>query len=555
MKNFLKLFLFSGCIVLGAFFVFSPAQALTIADYQGIPSACPNKYPNNTKDCTVFINSITVNGFIDNDTSYTARTTPVPYGYLKPGQTITISWTDNTDGWNDPQGTSLNNYLVKYGCGNSLDLNNDDYTIGEPVGRKYISWTVPTNVSGYQYCKIWVYAKGINQNNQPTLGVSNTRAFSMQAPAACQINSFTASANNILSGENVTLSWSTSHCNACTAVSNPNNSYWTGAKNTSGTNIIYNLTQDTGFTLICTNDSSPAQSKNLIVSVTTPPTKYTCNSNYQCVQASNGEYTSLASCYNNCVAAAPTLSFWADDYTLTQGEATYLRWNATNVDYCVASNGWSGTKNTAYYESVSPTAQTTYTLTCSGAYGTISRSLTIYVASPTANLSFTKLGRNLSLGERTYSKIITVTQGEVIEFYLTVTAGSSNDLSQVIVTDSLPSVLTYRAGTTKVDGVIQGDTITTGLNLGTISRGTSKTITFQALANNPGTVLTYTNTARVTASNINSLTDTATINYGLVAGASTIETGAPKTIQLSLILSLGLASCLWAYLEFHPQGH
>jgi len=165
------------------------------------------------------------------------------------------------------------------------------------------------------------------------------------------------------------------------------------------------------------------------------------------------------------------------------------------------------------------------------------------------------LGRNLSLGERTYSKIITVTQGEVIEFYLTVTAGSSNDLSQVIVTDSLPSVLTYRAGTTKVDGVIQGDTITTGLNLGTISRGTSKTITFQALANNPGTVLTYTNTARVTASNINSLTDTATINYGLVAGASTIETGAPKTIQLSLILSLGLASCLWAYLEFHPQGN
>jgi len=338
-------------------------------------------------------------------------------------------------------------------------------------------------------------------------------------------------------------------------VSNPNNSYWTGAKNTSGTNIIYNLTQDTGFTLICTNDSSPAQSKNLIVSVTTPPTKYTCNSNYQCVQASNGEYTSLASCYNNCVAAAPTLSFWADDYTLTQGEATYLRWNATNVDYCVASNGWSGAKNTAYYESSQPILlQTTYTLTCSGAYGTISRSLTIYVASPTANLSFTKLGRNLSLGERTYSKIITVTQGEVIEFYLTVTAGSSNDLSQVIVTDSLPSVLTYRAGTTKVDGVIQGDTITTGLNLGTISRGTSKTITFQALANNPGTVLTYTNTARVTASNINSLTDTATINYGLVAGASTIETGAPKTIQLSLILSLGLASCLWAYLEFHPQG-
>lgn len=403
--------------------------------------------------------------------------------------------------------------------------------------------------------------------------------------------------------------------------------------------------------------------------------KYTCNANYQCVESSNGEYTSLSACQNNCQAPiryscnpstyqcyqtssgtyasyndcvnacqqiipplyvscyaspntvstnqtvtfysnisggsgsytyywsgyasgnnsyaqtsfsssgtytanlavydsngrsgstscsayvqgqstlTPTLNFWADKYTLNQGEATYLRWTSSNTNYCVASNGWSGSKSTSNYESTAPNSQTTYTLTCYGNGGQVTQSLTLYVISPTTTINFTKLGRNLSNGDRVYSKVIRVAQGDIIEFYLTVAAGSSADLQNVVLTDNLPSVLSYQSGTTKVDGIIQTDGITTtGLSLGTIARGTYKTVLFQALSNNPGTYLTYTNTAQVTASGVSAISDSATITFGLVAGASTVQTGAEDSLWISFIISMGLAFLIWYYLKFNPKG-
>jgi hypothetical protein len=105
----------------------------------------------------------------------------------------------------------------------------------------------------------------------------------------------------------------------------------------------------------------------------------------------------------------PTLNLWADKYTITQGESTYLRWTSTNANYCTASNGWSGSKSTSGYESVSPSSNTTYGLTCYGSGGQITRSVTIYVTSVSTNLNLTKLGRNLSSGDRVYAKIIRVT--------------------------------------------------------------------------------------------------------------------------------------------------
>ena len=372
------------------------------------------------------------------------------------------------------------------------------------------------------------------------------------------------------------------------------------------------------------------------------PQRYSCNANYQCVSDTYGSYTSLGTCQNNCQqiiqplyvscyaspstvstnqtvtfysnisggsgsytyywsgyasgnssysqtsfsssgtytanlavydsngrsgstscsayvqgqsTLTPTLNFWADKYTLNQGEATYLRWTSNNTNYCVASNGWSGSKSTSNYESTAPNSQTTYTLTCYGNGGQVTQSLTLYVTSPTTTLNFTKLGRNLSNGDRVYSKVIRVAQSDIIEFYLTIAAGSSADLQNVVLTDNLPSVLSYQNGTTKVDGIIQTDGITTtGLSLGTIARGTYKTVVFQVLSNNPGTYLTYTNTAQVTASGVSAISDSATITFGLVAGATTIQTGAEDSLWLSFIISMGLAFLIWYYVKFNPQG-
>jgi len=252
---------------------------------------------------------------------------------------------------------------------------------------------------------------------------------------------------------------------------------------------------------------------------------------------------------------SPTLDLWADEYTITQGESTYLRWTSTNTNYCTASNGWSGTKSTSGYESVSPNSNTTYGLTCYGDDGQITRSVTIYVTSITTNLNLTKLGRNLSAGERVYSKVVRVTEGDVIEFYLTVTAGNNKDLYNVNIKDIMPSVLSYMPGTTKIDNIVQPDIITTtGLSLGTLYKGTSKTIVFQAISLSPGTYLTYTNTAEVTADNENKITDSASITYGLVAGAATIRTGPLDTLFISFIISLISALMIWYYLRFNPKG-
>jgi uncharacterized repeat protein (TIGR01451 family) len=814
-------------------------QALTIANQNGIPSACPDKAPNNTGTCTVFINSITVNGFVDNDIRPEVRYEPILYGYIKPGETINIQWTDNVDFYSS---IPVSSYIVKYGCGNSIDLANDDHIITDSAGWPHsTTWTVPNSVSNYQYCKIWVYAKGIMQSYQPTLGVSNTRAFTIQAPLTkytcnanyqcvvasngeytssntcqnnciapiryscntntyqcyqttygtyatyndcviacqpplnCSITNFSANPTDVNSGGFTYLSWNTNNnCNSCTASANPYNASWTGIENTAGgTQFIANLIQTTTFTLNCSG-SANTDTRNVTVTVQTPPpVRYSCNtSTYRCYQATFGTYGSYNDCVNACQLSqictpgttrscttyescpgtqtcntygtgwgtcidtpndgcpvtqictpgaiqpctinncpgtqtcntygsgwnacvdnpndncpviqtcipgaiqtctvnncpgtqacnvygtgwnacvdtpndncpiitqqlsvscyaspnpsqvnqtvtfysnvsggsgsytyswsnyasgnnsfyqttfgyagtytayltvsdsygrsgsttcnatvygqsvnAPTLSFWADNYTLSQGGSTYLRWTSNNANYCVASNGWSGNKSLSNYESTAPNSQTTYTLTCYGNGGQVTQSLTLYVTSPTTTLSFTKLGRNLSNGDRVYSKVIRVAQGDIIEFYLTVTAGSANDLSNVVITDNLPSVFSYQSGTTKVNNITQADGIaTTGLSLGTIPRNTSKIVTFQALSNNPGTYFTYTNTAQVTASGISALSDSATITFSSVLGAATVQTGAEDSLLISLLMSIGLAFLVWYYVKFNPQG-
>ncbi|MDD5760628.1 MAG: hypothetical protein PHF45_01020, partial [Candidatus Pacebacteria bacterium] len=298
------------------------------------------------------------------------------------------------------------------------------------------------------------------------------------------------------------------------------------------------------------------------------------NSYYRRSFSSTGNYTAYLTVYDSQGRSAstscnvyiysgsqcanpPTINLWLDKYSLNQGESTYLRWTSNYTNYCVASNGWSGTKSTSGIETISPPNNTTYTLTCYGHNncGSVSQSVTIYTTSSGTNLSLTKLGRNLSGGSRIYSKVIQIVQGDIIEFHLTVSAGSNTDLYNVMVKDPLPSALAYISGTTKVDGITQPDTITTtGLSLGTVYRGTSKTITFEASTNAYSSAyLSQTNTAEATADNQNKITDSATITYGLVAGAATVKTGARNSL-LSFTISLILASLIWYYFKFNPKG-
>lgn len=79
---------------------------------------------------------------------------------------------------------------------------------------------------------------------------------------------------------------------------------------------------------------------------------------------------------------APTVSLSASPSTVTTNGTSTLNWSSTNATSCSASGGWSGTKSISGSQGVGPlTANTTYTLACTGAGGSNSSSVTISVSS------------------------------------------------------------------------------------------------------------------------------------------------------------------------------
>lgn len=102
---------------------------------------------------------------------------------------------------------------------------------------------------------------------------------------------------------------------------------------------------------------------------------------------------------------APTLTFSGDPLTITAGGTTTLTWDSTDAATCDASNGWTGVQAVDGSIQVSPLTTTTYTLTCTGAGGDITSSVTITVEGVTPEdpdaptLSFTVAPNTIQLGE------------------------------------------------------------------------------------------------------------------------------------------------------------
>lgn len=88
---------------------------------------------------------------------------------------------------------------------------------------------------------------------------------------------------------------------------------------------------------------------------------------------------------NACTAVS--LDFTGDPTTITQGQSSTLTWFSQNADSCAASavpasSEWSGNKAKNGNQPVTPTQTTTYTLTCAGAGGSVSKDVTITVNQP-----------------------------------------------------------------------------------------------------------------------------------------------------------------------------
>lgn len=151
-----------------------------------------------------------------------------------------------------------------------------------------------------------------------------------------------AAPTTVASGGSSTLSWNSSNATSCTA-----SGAWTGAKSTSGTETRTNLTANSTFTLTCTGAGGSAN-QSVIVTVTQP--------------------------------TPPTVSLTATPTTVPSGGSSTLNWSSTNATSCTASGGWTGAKALGGSETLTNRTQTaSYTLSCSGAGGTASQTVTVSV--------------------------------------------------------------------------------------------------------------------------------------------------------------------------------
>lgn len=231
--------------------------------------------------------------------------------------------------------------------------------------------------------------------------------------------------------------------------------------------------------------------------------------------------------------------------TIPFNSSATLTWTSSNATYCFASGAWSGLKSTSGSESTGnlTSGPRTYTITCTGPGGSASDSVTIYVQQVlgATSPSIQKRVRNVSDGQNYFSNSVIAEPGEVLEFQIIVNAGSG--ANNVTLKDVLPSKISIRPNTLKIDGVLTTGDIVSGISLGNLTANQTKTITFladvaEALQFNFGDT-NLVNTATIYW-NGNSLSASANIIVRKVGvlGATSVQTGQIKGILWNKFFSI-----------------
>ena len=321
-------------------------------------------------------------------------------------------------------------------------------------GTSTLTWSA-TNASACLASGAWSGAKAtrgtqavgpLNANSSFALACtgpggssSATTTVIVRQPAAAPTLSFAASPLSVASGASSTLTWSSANATSCVASGG-----WTGTKSVSGSSSTGALTAGKTYTLACTGAGgtvtrsasvSIAAAGAPTLSFTAAPTSVKSGSASQLTWSttnatscsasggwtgakatagtqSTGALSSGASYTMTCSGAggsvsqtasvaiipAPTLSFTAVPATVQAGTATQLTWSATDATSCAASGSWSGTKAASGTQSSGAlSANATFTLTCTGAGGTVAQTAAVTV-SPAPTLTLTAAPTSIQSG-------------------------------------------------------------------------------------------------------------------------------------------------------------
>jgi mono/diheme cytochrome c family protein len=189
------------------------------------------------------------------------------------------------------------------------------------------------------------------------------------------ISQFTASPSAIDYDGSTTLSWE-SNAEKCTASGAMADGQWQGDLAASGSKVLSNL-KDAGennFMLTCSIAGLNSAVSNVTVTVAAQ-------------------------------ANAPTVTLNADPVAnIAYNSSTVLTWSSTNADTCVASGGWTGnkgTENTAGEIITNLTADTSFTLSCTGAGGSGAATVAVTVVAVNPTLNFGATPSTIDLGQST----------------------------------------------------------------------------------------------------------------------------------------------------------
>ena len=313
----------------------------------------------------------------------------------------------------------------------SLQVTPSSVAIG---GATKLSWT-STNATSCTASGGWAGAQApsgsatsaaLSTNTSFTLTCTGPGGTGSDAKSVAVVGpptvSLTLNPATIASGATTKLSWTSTNASSCSASGG-----WSDSKGTSGSETSSALATNTTFTLTCTGVGGSSSDSKTVTVVPAPTVSLALNptaiakgaktqlswtsanasscsasGGWSGGQSMNGNMMSSAISANttftlSCtgtggtasdtktvtVVPAPTVSLTATPTTAVSGSTTQLSWTSTNATSCTASGGWSGdlsTSGTAPSSTLS--ANTTFTLTCTGIGGTATANAPVTVTAP-----------------------------------------------------------------------------------------------------------------------------------------------------------------------------
>jgi hypothetical protein len=105
----------------------------------------------------------------------------------------------------------------------------------------------------------------------------------------------------------------------------------------------------------------------------------------------------------------PVVTFTATPSNINVGHASLLNWVVQHATSCERSGGWSGDVGPTGSQSVSPATTTTYILSCTGAGGTTSVSVTVNVTAPPPGVKTITISPVSGSGKKDTTEQVTAT--------------------------------------------------------------------------------------------------------------------------------------------------